>query len=58
VGVLGGVILGVLLEVAEVTRDLDLRGDVHAGRRLELVELGAQRLEALGGHLVGRGHGE
>ncbi len=37
---LGGVVLGVLLEVAVLARHLDLLGDALASRRGELLELG------------------
>src|SRR4051794_25545298 len=53
--ILGHVVLGVLLQVAELARRLDARGHLVPRRRLELVQLGAQRLEALGrDRLAGR----
>ena len=51
-GVLGLVVLGVLLEVAEAARRLDLLGDRGARGALELRQRGAQRLEVSRGHLV------
>src|SRR3954451_9532725 len=45
--VLGVVVLGVLLEVAEVTRDLDPLRDLLAARVLEVLELSLQVGEAL-----------
>ena len=45
--VLGGVVLEVLGEVAELARLLDRLDDLGAARALELLELGAQRLGLL-----------
>src|SRR4051794_36329541 len=53
--VLGVVVLGVLLEVAEVARDLDPLRDVLAPRSLQLLELGLQLGEPFGRDLGGLG---
>ena len=45
---LGDVVLGVLLQVAERARGLDAARHLLAARGLELVEVRLQRLEALG----------
>ena len=54
--VLGGVVVAVLGEVAELAGPLDLRGDLDAAPRGEVVELGLQPVERLLGQLV-RFHG-
>jgi hypothetical protein len=53
-GVLGVVVLGVLLEVAEVARRLDALRDRAATRGLELVQLGLQGGEALARDVTAR----
>ena len=56
--VLGGVVVAVLLEVAELPGGLDLAGDVDAADRGELVVLGLQPVERLLGEGVGLRHGQ
>ena len=48
--VLGVVVLGVLLEIAPLARGLDALGDLPPRDGLQVLELGLQRLQALGGH--------
>ncbi len=50
--VLGGVVVAVLLQVAELAGGLDLAGDVDAAHRGELVVLGLQPVERLLGEVV------
>jgi hypothetical protein len=55
--VLGGVVAGVLLEVAFLTRPFDLLGHLDPPAGGEVVELGLEPIEGCSGQLLGRHRG-